>query len=521
MGNTKQYTAESLDRYSKEELIETVLSLQDDLFLSAEQIAILKSKLFGRKTEKQLPDGDEQMTFNEFEAEAEKGTPEEPAVEETITYTRKKRIGKRDEDLKGFPVEIVKHELTDEELTAEFGNEGYIRLADDVYRKLEVIPARYVVYEHHLAVYKGRKNGKFVRAPHPKEMLNNSIATPSIVASVMNAKYTNAMPLYRIEQEFGRMGININRQNMSHWVITCAETYLSLVFDRLHRLLCERHVLQADETPVEVSKDGRPAGSKSYMWVYRTSELSEAPPIILYDYEKTRNSERPMTFLKDFSGTLVCDGFSGYDTLAKKNDRIRTANCMAHARRPFADIVKALGESGQKRGTTAKKALSQIQRIFHAESELKGLSPEERLDRRRQEVKPLLEAYFAWAESIVDTVAPNSALAKGLKYSLNRKDELSMILEDGEIPLDNSASERAIRPFTIARKNFVLIDTVHGAEASAIIFSLVETAKANGLKIYEYLKYLLTEIPKHMDDHDDSFVEDMLPWSDNLPEECR
>lgn len=513
---------QQLNSLSKDELVSAVLSMQNTIANQEERISQLLQQLFGRKSEKHLSEEDDGQLniFNEAEAIAETSEDKEPEEIQTITYTRKKTAGKREQDLSGLPVEIVNHELSDDELKEAFGNDSYIRLPDTVYKKLEIVPTQYKVIEHHLAVYKCNKTGKIVKAHHPKEMLNNSIATPSLVAGLMNLKYANAMPLYRIEKEIDAGGIHIGRQNMAHWIIKCTENYLSLIYERLHKILCSQSVLQADETPVQVTKDGRPAGSKSYMWVYRTSEMIPEKSIILYDYEQTRNADRPRKFLSGFSGTLMCDGYSGYTAMADGSPQVEIANCFAHARRPFADYVKAMKDSGHTRGSVAGKALSMIQKIYKADDELKELPSNERLKRRCLEVKPLVEAYLAWAEKVYPQLPPNSAVGKGIYYSIQRKEGLQRFLSNGNIPIDNSASERSIRPFTIARKNFVMIDTVEGAKASAIVFSLVETAKANGLKVYEYLKYLLSEIPKHMDQSDLSFVDNLLPWSESLPDSC-
>lgn len=518
--NQSVLTKKQLEGLSKDELMDTILDLQIDLARQQEENAVLKQKLFGRGSEKsKYIDSDQITVFNEAEGIVDEGPVEEPTIEETITYTRKKRTGKRDEDLKGLPAEIVMHELSEEELKETFQGNAYIRLPDDVYRKLEVVPAQFKVVEHHLAVYKCNKTGTIVKAPHPKEMLNNSIATPSLVASIMNAKFTNAMPFYRLEKDMEQTsGVHISRQNMAHWVIRCAEDLLDVIYERLKKQMLQAGVLQADETTVEVTKDGRPAGSKSYMWVYRTSERIPEAPIILYDYEKTRNSEHPEEFLKGFRGTLMCDGYSGYKSLDNRSTEIATANCFAHARRPFADIVKAMPSANKRKGMKAAIALEKIAKIYEEEEKLKDLPSNERLKYRHEFVKPLVEDYFAWAKETIDLVLPSSLIGKAIAYSLAREKALKAFLDNGDIPIDNSACERSIRPFTIARKNFVMIDTVSGAKASAIVFSLVETAKANNLNVYKYLMHLLTEIPKHLDDTDRSFIEELLPWSANIQE---
>ena len=354
-------------------------------------------------------------------------------------------------------------------------------------------------------------------------MLRNSIATPSLVAAIMNAKYTNAIPLYRISQEFERSDLMLSRATMANWVIRCSERYLSLVYDRLREYLCQQKVLQVDETTCQVTKDGRASNTKSYMFVYRTSELSKVPTVILYDYQATRSSKHVLEVLKGFSGVLESDAFSGYKSLDRTEESIQAAFCWAHARRDYADALKALKGDAQKDAaeSIANKALVQIAGIYKAEEALKDLPAEERLIRRRKEVLPLVEAYFSWvhAQNLPGIVSEKTK--DGLKYSMNQEKYLRVFLENGEIPIDNSATERAIRPFTVGRSNWHIIDTVYGAQASATIYSLVETAKANNLKIYEYLVHLLTEIPKHMEDTSLDFVENLLPWSEALPQSCR
>ena len=272
-----------------------------------------------------------------------------------------------------------------------------------------------------------------------------------------------------------------------------------------------------------MTKDGREGVNKSYMFVYRTSELSKGKPVILYQYGKTRSKSNIQKFLEGFSGTLVSDAFSGYKSLDKNDENIRSAFCWAHARRDYVDALKALkGDAKEVAGETiAHKALVQIGQIYKAEEALKDLSAEERQTRRHKEVLPLVEAYFAWVHEQDPATILSEKAKDGLKYSLNQENYLKVFLENGEVPIDNSATERAIRPFTIGRANWHIIDTIHGAQASAVIYSLVETAKANKLKIYEYLKHLLTEIPKHMDNTSLDFLEDLLLWSESLPEECR
>lgn len=330
----------------------------------------------------------------------------------------------------------------------------------------------------------------------------------------------NAIPLYRMEQEFKRNGVNIGRQVMANWTILCSERYLSLMYDRLHKELFKCDVCQADETPVEVSKDGRQAGAKSYMWVYRTGKMYDASPIVLYNYQPTRNATHPEEFLKGYQGTLITDGYAAYHAMEKRVPEITVSGCWTHARRPFATVVKTLGKEKEK-GTLAQDALKQIAAIFKLEKELAKLSAEERLRQRQLTIQPLVEAFFAWVKSHKDEVLPQSETGKGLTYCINQEKYLRIFLTNSSVPMDNNATESTIRGFCIGRNNWRLIDTIAGAQASAIIYSIAETAKANNLKPYDYFEHLLEVIPKHMDDKNLDFIEDLLPWSAKLPESCR
>ena len=370
--------------------------------------------------------------FNEAEAVSNLDAKEPEELE--ISASRgKKTSGKRAMDMEGLPVERIDHYMTEEELKEEFGEKGWKQLPDTVVKMYHFTPAKITVDEHHIGVYAGKEDGHMKRAPHPKELLLSSPVTPSLAAAVMNGKYVNAIPLYRLEKEFERYGLAITRQNMANWMIRLADEYLGVMYDYLHMKLYGFHVIQADETPVLVNKDGRPAGSKSFMWVYRSGYMYSDRQIVLYEYQRTRNASHPRQFLKDYSGVCVTDGYQVYHTVEKDLEYLKIAGCWVHCRRKY----------------------------------------------------------------------------------------LRVFLEDGEVPMDNNASERAIRSFCICKKNWEMIDTINGATSSAIIYSIAETAKANNLKPYEYFEYLLTQIPAHMDDTDRSFLEDILPWSPKLPEYIR
>ena len=528
-----KYTEEQLNSLDRETLTRLFLSQQEQLGnidhtlqLVLEQMADLKRHRFGRSSEKH--EAEDQISFmevdgkivffNESEAVAAEESTEEP---EGVSRTRpKKKQGKREEDLDGIPVVVVEHSMTDEELEDKFGKEGWKQLPDEVYRRYSFTPAKIEVEEHHVKVYAGKETEEVIKAPHPQTLLRGSLVSPSLEAAVMNAKYVNAVPLYRQEQEFERYGLHISRQNMANWTIQCADRYLAVLYDYLHEKLYGYHVLQADETPVLVNKDGRPAGSKSYMWVYRTGRMYTECQIVLYEYQRTRNASHPGEFLKDFSGICVTDGYQVYHTIEEEREDLKIAGCWSHARRRFDEAVKALPKAKQK-DSRAYLALTMIQAIYREEKQLKDLPAEERKNRRQLSVKPLVEAYFTWVRENLPKVPQKSKTWEGFNYSLNQEKYLKVFLDDGEVPMDNNAAEQSIRGFCIGKKNWVMIDTIAGAKSSAIIYSIAETAKANNLKPYDYFEYLLTEIPKHLDDTDRSFLDDLLPWSPSLPENCR
>ena len=331
------FSRDELKQCNKEVLITLFLKLQEQMIemngkldRMAEQLAVAQNHRYGRKSEKlDVIDGQLCFNFNEAEALLENIYVVEPVEEDVIptVVKRKKTRGKRKEDLSRLPVETISHTLSEEELTDIFGPDGWKQLPDETYMRVKVEPARYTVEEHHVCVYAGKTTDKIVKAFRPKSLLRNSIATPSLVASIMNAKYVNGMPLDRIATDFRRNEVNISKQVMANWVIRCSERYLSPVYFRLHELLLKYNVIQQDETPVEVSKDGRPANSKSYMWVYRTGKGYGDTPIILYEYQKTRKADHPREFLKGFTGTVVCGGYSAYRKLDRESETIVFAGC--------------------------------------------------------------------------------------------------------------------------------------------------------------------------------------------------
>lgn len=536
-----KFTEEQLNTIDKSLLITMFLGLQDQvealtkevssldqkMQLMLEQLVLSKQERFGRSSEKMddhtqicfMEVDGEIVFFNEAEAVCDLDASEPEDLE--VPKTRgKKQEGKKDKDLSILTHNQILHYLSEEELIAEFGVNGWKQLPDAIARRYKFIPAKVEVDEHHIGVYASKADGHMVKAPHPKALLHGSPVSASLAAAIINGKYINAVPLYRLEKEFERYGLAITRQNMANWMIRLAEEYLGVLYDHLHTLLYQYHVIQADETPVLVHRDGRPAGSKSYMWVYRSGFMYPEKQIILYDYQKTRNASHPRTFLKDYSGICVTDGYQVYHTVEKELEELTIAGCWVHARRRFDEALKTLPQQVRKK-SIAHLVMKQIQAIYREEGKLTDLSSEERLKQRRLIIKPLVDALFVYLKQQEPEVQKSGKIRDAFTYILNQERYLRVFLEDGDVPMDNNASERAIRGFCIGKKNWQVIDTINGANSSAIIYSIAETAKANNLKPYEYFQYLLTELPEHMDDTDRSFLDDLLPWSDKLPSNIR
>ena len=536
-----RYTEEQLNTVDKSLLIQMFLnqqeqletltaevrSLNEKMQLMMEQMVLANRNRFGRSSEK-MEDASQIsfmevdgtiVFFNEAEAVCDLDAPEPEQLEESTPRPVKKK-GKREQDMSGLPIERIDHYMTEEELTAEFGKNGWKQLPDAISRRYRFVPAKVEVEEHHIGVYADKKDGHMVKAKHPRGLLHGSTVSPTLAAAVINGKYVNAIPLYRLEQEFRRYGLAITRQNMANWMIRLGEEYLSVLYDYLHRKLYDYHVIQADETPVLVNHDGRPAGSKSYMWVYRSGYMYPEKQIVLYEYQRTRNASHPREFLKDFSGICVTDGYQVYHTLEKEKEDLTIAGCWVHGRRKFEEALATIPSEGKK-DSVAWLVMKQIQAIYREEGKLKELSSQERLAQRQVVIRPLVDALFAYLKQKKEQIVVKGKLEAAFTYLLNQEKYLRVFLNDGDVPMDNNASERAIRGFCIGKKNWEVIDTINGAKTSAVIYSIAETAKANNLKPYEYFEHLLTVIPEHMEDTDRSFLEELLPWSPALPENIR
>ena len=346
-----------------------------------------------------------------------------------------------------------------------------------------------------------------LRRPHvPAPLLPHSYASASVVTDIIVKKYADALPLYRQEQMWKRLGVDLKRNTMAHWVVLTAETYLKPFSDAFLRELLRQAVIHADETVLQVNKEpGREATAESRIWAYASSKRVERQ-IRYFRYEESRKGACAEKVLGGYTGVVISDGYSGYNILSKTT----RAGCWAHARRKW---VEAMPDGVTRENALAAKGLEYCSRLFEVEQKLESLPDEDRRIQRQLLSKPIVDEYYAWLETIF---RPAGKLKKAVTYSLNQREYLCAFLDHGEIEISNNQVENAIRPIVVGRKNWLFCDTQAGAHASATIFTILETAKANGLNPETYLNHLLTVLPDRFADDPQAKVDDLMPWSEEM-----
>jgi transposase len=463
-----------------------------------EQILLLRKTQFGSKSERAVYL--KQLSIDNLFDEAEVFSDpelEEPKFEEVIqvpAHTRKKKSVKEQLPL-DIPV-VERHHYVDEEgLVCPHCSAHMEEIGTETRSTLGMAPAKVFEIRDICHVYACKVCDKEAepvtvrKASFPAAVIPGGIASAEAIANVINDKFVLGTPLYRQEQYWQRQGVMLSRQTMSNWLMCSVEHYLKTIYDKLHRDLTQEEILHADETELQVlHEDGKSPQSKSYMWLYRTGVTAKIP-IVLYHYERNRRYCRAQEFLEGFSGFLHSDGYEAYHKLAN----VRSVGCFAHIRRKF---VEAAEVASKNKGSSnlANKAVKDIRQIFAWEDSFAKMSVEERYAKRLEKQKPLMEAFFEWLDSIY--VSEKSALGRARNYALGQRDYVLNVYQDGRLELTNNRAERSIKPFVIGRKNFLFANTPRGAAASAILYSLVETAKETGVDPYNYFVYTLTEAAK-------------------------
>ncbi|RRK33444.1 IS66 family transposase [Schaedlerella arabinosiphila] len=493
--------------------------------LLSDRLALAQRKQFGSSSEK-YAEGYEQMDlFNEAEQEADPNAAE-PEMEEIHpkSYKRKKPTGKKEEDLSAFETtEVIKHKLEGNDRFCPECGTKYKVVTTETVKYLKFIPARFEVVEETTYVYACPKCGMMKRPQKDPSLLKGSVATPSLVAGIMNAKYVNGMPLARQEREFARYNLNLSTKTMANWIILCAKRYLQPIYDLMREEFLRSRYIHCDETRLQVIDEPEQKGTtQNWMWVYLTDEYSGSPRMVLFQYERTRGGYHPVEFLGDeFRGYLTCDGYQAYRGLP---EQITVTGCMAHARRRFDEALTPLKKGFTKeqlKETTAYQAMARIGMLYKIEELIRNQSPEERYAERQKQSKPLLEAFFGWLHTLEGSVNRSSKIGEAVLYALNQEKYLKAYLEDGHLSIDNSAAERAIKNFAIGRRNWLFSKSIKGAEASATVYSITETALLNGLKPYDYVAYILERMKDLGPFPSKEDLQQLLPWSESIPESCR
>lgn len=478
-----------------------------ELALVKEQIAWFRKQVFDRSSEKSSADVSvrQGQLFNEVEAIARHN----PASEESVAipaHTRRKK-GRRAIS-KDLPRIDVIHDLTEDQKICAQDGQPLTKIGEVVSEQLDYVPAKLRVLRHvrYKYVCKACRSAP-VTAERATSLIPKSLASPSLLAHITTAKYVDGLPLYRQERQFQRLGLELNRATMANWMIRIGESAAPVV-ERLHTLANRSALIHMDETRIQVLRSHKAPTADHWVWV-----RAAGPPkqrIVLFDYDPSRGQSAPARLLDDFAGVLLTDGYNVYDRVAQAKG-LRHAGCWAHARRYFNDAKKI----AQDDASASKQALNTIGQLYRIEKQLrsKNAAADEILKARQQRSKPITNDFFAWLETLAHQVVPKSTLGKAVHYTLGQKAKLTQFLDDANIPLDNNRAENAIRPYVVGRKAWLFADGQSGAIASTRLYSLVETAKANGKEPHAYLAALYEQLP-HANSVED--IDALLPWTIEL-----
>lgn len=485
-------------------------------------VAFLTRKLYGRSSEKTSTLSMGQVSlFDEAEVQADPTVPEPDLRKEADKYQRKRFEGQRKELLKDIPHTKRLCQLADADRFCETCSTTLVPIGEEFVRtELEYIPAQIRAIDYYRETFECRtcrKNGKpyIEKSPMPDPVILHSMASPSTIAWVMHQKFVNALPLYRQEKEWKTLGVTLGRATMANWILAASRDWLTPIVNLLHQTMLKEQHLHADETTVQVlQEEGRKNTTDSYMWVYSTGQYCEHP-IRIFEYQPGRSGHYPQKFLKGFKGYLHTDAYTGY----KKVPEVTRCFCWAHLRRKFVDALAQ--ESNHPEATIPSQGIEFCNRLFAIEKTLQDLSGEERKAKRLEQEKPVLEAFWSWVDSANNQVVPKSKSREALRYALNQKEGLMNYLQDGNCSISNNLAENSIRPFTIGRKNWLFSGSPKGAAASATVYTIIETAKANGLNPYNYLKFIFQDLPGVQFGQHPEFLEDYLPWNPRIQTICK
>jgi transposase len=472
-----------------------VLTLQEQLNLAI-------ARRYAASSEK-IP-AEQLRLFDEAELDIE-AYPSEPEDDSVTVPEHKRRKRGRKKLPDTLPRVDVVYDLSEADRICPHDGRILAEIGEEVSEQLDIIPAKIQVLRHICKKYACSCGQCIKQAKRPAQAIPKSLASPGLLAHVAISKYQDALPLYRQETILRRIGVDLSRATLANWMIQ-AGALVQPIINLLRDRLLDYDILQMDETTVQVLKEpGKTAQSKSYLWLQKGGPSQK--PVVLYDYDPGRGAAVPMQLLEGYGGYLQTDGYAGYNAVVASNNLIHVG-CMAHARRKFSDAVKAQGRN-KKRGK-AHRGLALIQKLYRVEQKARKqkLTPEKRKTLRQKQAQPILDEIRVWLDTSLPQVPPSSVTGIALNYLNNEWNKLIAYLKDGRLEMDNNGAENAIRPFVVGRKNWLFSTSVRGVKASANLYSLIETAKANGLEPYAYLRYLFTQLPKAESVED---VEVLLP----------
>ena len=507
--SVKELTAANQNLTSENVRLKQKLDHMNELLLLAQRAR------FGQSSEKReyvLQGGEQMRLFNEAEQLQAPKAPE-PTPETLVAAHTRKPKRPLDELVKDLPSKKIVLELNADQLVCDACGSKLTAIGEKFLRReLNVIPRQVEVIEYYTRTYACKAceeqtgYASFYTVETVPPLLKHSLASPSSVANVMTQKYVDGIPLYRQEQIWKRDGIELSRATLANWVIQGAN-WLKPLVRRMKAKLPECGVIHADETVVQVHKEeGKSNTSESRMWVY-TSGAYERYAIRYFEYQPNRSGKHPAALLKDFEGCLVTDGYAGYDQVPKA---IR-CGCWAHMRRKWRE---AMPKGATPATSKAALGYEYCNKLFSLERKYEGYSAKQRLEMRQAQTIPVLDAYWAWVEKLEPE--PGGKLAEAVRYARSQKQALNAFLEYGEVDISNNLAENAIRPFVIGRKNWLFCDTPKGAEASAAVYSLVETAKANDVEPFAYLSFLLDELRYLGKTPPAAELDRLLPWAPGI-----
>ncbi len=484
--------------------------------LLEEKLRLASLKRFGARSEKA---SDDQLgLFNEAEATVQEPADAAGAAEGIVVGEHTRKTPGRKPLPDNLPRRRIEHDIGAQDKVCACGS-AKTKIGEEISEQLDIIPVRIQVLQHVRFKYaccacEGTEDdgSTVITAPLPPQPIPKSNASAGLLAYIVVAKFLDGLPLHRLEKMFPRIGVTLPRATMAYWMIRCADLIAPLMA-RMHAAQIGYDIVQMDETTVQVLKEqGRAPQSKSFMWVRRGGPPHQ--PVILFDYDPSRGGSVPARLLADFQGILQTDGYEGYGGVAERDDII-SVGCLAHARRKFDEALKAQKKKG--RGGLAQQGFDFMSRLYRVEREARarGLDADQREKLRTEKARPIWEEMRQWLDRVRGQVPPRVLTGKALTYLDAQWPRLIRYLDDGRIEIDNNQCENAIRPFVLGRKAWLFADTPAGAQASARLYSLVETAKANGLEPYAYLKRVFEELPVAIADNDDDAINRLLPW--NVP----